>query len=78
MAENLRDTGYGKLVGHEQNHLKLAVVQQHSGALGAIGFGLGDKLDLISGGRRFDAVFNLEENEWNGTKSIQLKVKDIQ
>jgi len=77
MAENLQDTGNGRGVGQEGRHLKLTVIQDHSAAIGAIGFNLGDKLETIKGGRRFRAAFSLDENEWNGTVSLQLKLKDI-
>ena len=42
-----------------------------------VGFNLGDKLDIVKGIKPFDAVFSLDENEWNGTVSLQLKLRDI-
>ncbi len=77
MAEHLRDTGAGRTVGQEGKHLKLSVVQETSAPIGAIGFNLGDKLGLVAGGKHFSAVFSLDENEWNGTVSLQLKLKDL-
>ena len=77
MAENLRDTGYARAVGQEGKHLKLSVEQDGVGPIGAIGFNLGDKLEHVTGGKRFKAVFSLDENEWNGQVSLQLKVRDI-
>lgn len=77
MAENLRDTGYAKAVGQDGKHLKFSVEQEGVGSIGAIGFNLGDKLKLVEGGKRFKAVFSLDENEWNGQVSLQLKVRDI-
>ncbi len=77
MAENLRDTGYAKGVGGEEKHLKLSVAQDGSRPIGGIGFNLGDKLPLIKNGRNFSAVFSIEENEWNGNISLQLKLRDI-
>jgi len=77
MSQNLRDTGYGRVVGQDGKHLKLSVVQDRSAPIGAIGFNLGEKLEDIAGGRRFSAAFSLEENEWNGVVSLQLKLKDI-
>jgi len=44
----------------------------------AIGFGLGNKFDLISKGKCFKAVFTIEENHWNGMTSLQLNIKDLQ
>lgn len=77
LAKNLMDTGYATQVGAESKHLKLKVHQGGRTALSAIAFNLGDKIELVQGGRRFDAVFSIEENEWNGQRSIQLKIKDL-
>lgn len=79
MAQNLQDTGYARTVGSEKTHLKLTVIQVgYSGPpIGAIGFNLGHKLNLITNGKTFSAVFSIEENEWNGNISLQLKVRDI-
>lgn len=77
MSENLRDTGYAKGVGEDKKHLKLAVTQNGSGPVGAIGFNLGIKLPVVQNGKLFSAVFSLEENHWNGMVSLQLKVRDL-
>ena len=77
IGEQLKDTGYAKGVGDEAKHLKLSMVQHGSTPFGGIGFNLGEKLPLVSSGKTFSAVFSLEENEWQGQKSIQLKLRDI-
>ncbi|MBT8312243.1 MAG: single-stranded-DNA-specific exonuclease RecJ [Flavobacteriaceae bacterium] len=77
MADDLRDTGYAKRVGEGGKHLRLAISQNGSRPIGAIGFGLGDKLPLVAKNKTFSAVFSVEENVWNGKTSIQLKLKDI-
>ena len=77
-STQLRDTGYAKFIGADQTHLKLQVVQGNSERFGAVGFGLADKLARVNQRQPFDAVYCLEENEWNNTVSIQLRVKDIQ
>ncbi|WP_340199518.1 single-stranded-DNA-specific exonuclease RecJ [Ascidiimonas sp. W6] len=79
MAQNLQDTGYGKTVGEDKTHLKLTLTQAgYSGTpLGAIGFNLGDKLSITTQQKTFSAVFSIEENEWNGNNSLQLRLKDI-
>ncbi len=78
MTSTLRDNGYGKQVGDDKSHLKLNII---SGAdkktYNAIGFGLGDQLDSIKKNGSFNAVFNIEENQWNGNISLQLQLKDI-
>jgi len=52
-------------------------LQKNSTVFKSIGFGLGDKLPLIKNKAEFKAVFNIDENNWNGVKSTQLKVLDI-
>ena len=76
-SENLTDSGYGKTVGEEDKHLKLSLLQKNSTVFKSIGFGLGDKFPLIKNKAEFKAVFNIDENNWNGVKSTQLKVLDI-
>ncbi len=77
MAESVQDTGYGKGVGEDEKHLKLALTQKGSKPIGAIGFNLGDKIGQIKTKNRFDIAFTLDENEWQGNVSIQLKLKDL-
>ena len=86
MTENLQDTGYGKQVGAEKTHLRFTVIlpisvtersRSNQNKIVGIGFGLGDKLDLISKKKLFKAAYTIDKNEWNGNKSLQLKVKDI-
>ena len=77
LSENLKDTGYCKTVGEDDKHLKLSLKQGNSDVFKAIAFGLGDKLSLIKNKAQFSGVFNITENNWNGAKSIQLKLLDI-
>ena len=44
--------------------------------LEAIAFGQGFLANSLSVGKRFDAVFELSANEWNGNKAMQLKILD--
>ena len=77
MAENIKDTGYAKGVGANAAHLKISVVQQDSHKIDGIGFNMGEKLSLVTSRKPFSAVFSLDENEWQGNVSLQLKLKDI-
>ena len=72
----VRDNGYGKKVGADETHLKLNVFQgDNKQTFGAIVFGLCDKLEEAQ--NDFDIVYTLDENTWNGHKSIQLVLKDL-
>lgn len=77
LAKGLTDSGYAKALGSDNEHLKAFVKQGNSESFGAIGFGLGNKLDLVTNKNKFDAIFSLEENEWKDTVTLQLQLRDI-
>ena len=77
MTKGLKDSGYAKGIGSDEDHLKLYVKQNNSPGFGAIGFGLGKKLDLVKNQQSFDAVYCIDENEFNGKVSVQLRLKDL-
>lgn len=76
-SNDLRDTGFAKTLGSDNEHLRLYVKQQESGGIAAIGFGLGNKIDLVQEKNSFAAAYCIDENEWNGTVTTQLRLKDI-
>ena len=64
-------------MGADKTHLKLNIIAgTDSKTYNAIGFNLGHKIADIQ--NEFDIVYALDENEWNGVKSIQLLLKDLQ
>ena len=77
LSKQLKDTGYAKTLGQNDEHLKLFVKQNDSEGFGAIGFGLGKKLDITKNQKLFDAVYCVDENEYNGNVTVQLRVKDL-
>jgi single-stranded-DNA-specific exonuclease len=77
MTKGLKDSGYAKGIGADEDHLKLYVKQNNSPGFGAIGFGLGKKLNLVKNQQSFDAVYCIDENEFNGKVSVQLRLKDV-
>ncbi|HLA55791.1 MAG TPA: DHHA1 domain-containing protein, partial [Flavobacterium sp.] len=77
LTKNVKDTGYGKMMGEDNSHLKLFVKQEGSEGIPAIGFGLGKKLGITQNRQPFEAVYCIDENEWNGAVSLQLRLKDI-
>jgi single-stranded-DNA-specific exonuclease len=59
-------------------HLKFYVKQNDEDeAMEAIGFGHAEYYDLIASGMRFSLAYYLEENNYLGNKTLQLRVKDI-
>ncbi len=78
MTQAVTDTGWCRTVGEDGNHLKASFNQRGAGtAIGAIGFKLGKKINLIAEKSPVRIAYTLDENEWQGTKSLQLKLKDI-
>ncbi len=79
MTENVADDGTGRPVGSQKEHLKLNIVHEDEPmkAYSAIGFNLGHFYDDIINGNNFDICYTIEENEYRGQKSIQLRIKDI-
>ena len=79
LTTGVLDTGYSKTVGTDDLHLKLSVYQKGNTnfKLNGIAFNMGYHYAKISQGIPFDIVYNIEENNWKGNVSIQLKIKDI-
>ncbi|HVM95154.1 MAG TPA: hypothetical protein VMT89_02140, partial [Candidatus Acidoferrales bacterium] len=61
-----------RIVG--ENHLRL-FLRQGQRALSAIAFGMADQ--AVETGSKLDVLFTPEENEWNGSKSVQLRIRDM-
>lgn len=77
MSQNLKDTGWGKCVGEDNKHLRITATQSFNDKMVCIGFGLGNKIEIIKSKRPFSAAYAIDENHWNGNVSLQLKLKDI-
>ena len=75
-STNCVDSGQSKVVGKDHSHLRLSV-QTANGPLVGIGFGMANHFEHIKSGAAFDLLYTLDENEWNGTISLQLKLKAI-
>jgi single-stranded-DNA-specific exonuclease len=74
VLRNMRDTGYSRVV--KETHIKFVVRSQSGRTMDGIGFGLAEKFALLQQGS-VDIVFQLEENEWNGNKTLQMMVRDF-
>jgi single-stranded-DNA-specific exonuclease len=58
-------------------HLRFRVRHRDRLAGSAIGFGLGRHVDRARREVRYDVLFRLQENRWNGTVAPQLVVRDL-
>ena len=77
LTKELKDTGFGKSIGNDNEHLKLFVKQNDSQGFAAIGFGLGSKIALTQNNQLFQAVYSIDENQWNGQTTLQLRLRDL-
>ncbi len=68
-----------RMVGNGSKHLKLSVSTKDSPKVfDGIGFGMGEKFSqIIKVGDGVDLVVNLQEDEWNGNRKIQLNIIDL-
>lgn len=64
-----------KRIGSTKSHLKL-VVKDERATVDAIAFGRGADEETLKG-NKVDIAFNADVNIWNGSKNLQLKIKDI-
>lgn len=72
------DYGTSKLVGKDNVHLKLEMIDKTTSIpVNGIAFRQDDSYERVKGGEPFDICYTLEENTHNGKTNIQLYVKDI-
>src|SRR4029078_5756554 len=74
VAKKVWNTGYSKIVKEE--HIKFSLKQNNT-VLTGIGFKMADKFHLLQMNNPLDVVFKIDENEWNGNKTLQLRVIDL-
>ena len=74
VSRNVMDTGYSKIV--KNDHIRF-IVQQDNVILTGIGFNLASKFHLIQNKNKVDIVFTIDENEWDGHKTLQMNIIDI-
>lgn len=74
IAKKVKDTGYSKIV--KELHIRF-VLKQGNHSITGIGFNMHDKFQLLQQQKPIDIVFTIDENEWQGKTSLQLKIIDI-
>ncbi len=74
VARKVFDTGFSKIV--KEQHIRF-VLKQNNCTITGIGFCMADKFHLLQMNAPLDIVFTLDINDWNGEKSLQLKVIDF-
>jgi len=77
MTKNCIDGGKSRAVGGDLSHLKLDAIDDSRSTLPGIGFGMADHISRIKSRNSFQLLYTVEENEFKGEISLQLKLKDI-
>ena len=77
-TENVTDTGQVCIMG--SNHLRMNLIDasRSDKPIQAIAFGMANHFEAIYNKRSFSICYYIEENNWNDTSTIQLRIKDIQ
>ena len=77
MTKNCMDAGKSRAIGEDKTHLKLFTVDHSGSTLSGIGFGMADHISRIKSRDPFQLLYSVEENEFRGEISLQLKLKDL-
>jgi single-stranded-DNA-specific exonuclease len=78
VSHHCMDKGGSRLVGKEEDHLKLEIIDPSGTVIEGIGFGLGAHHRKVKQKNSFSILYHIDENEFNGNTSLQLVIKDIQ
>ncbi|OAN61025.1 single-stranded-DNA-specific exonuclease RecJ [Balneola sp. EhC07] len=73
-SRKVEAVGVPTIVGN--GHLKMKVKQGNSGVFDAIGFNMHEYLPFVRK-ETFDMAYVVEENHWNGRRTLQIRIKDI-
>jgi len=67
-----------RMIGATRKHLKFKVRGKASdGWTDAIAFNMADRYGMVTAGKPIDIAYTVDMNEWNGTRSLQYKIRDI-
>lgn len=64
-------------VGTNGNHLRINLSQGNGVRKKFIGFCLGEWCQKLKVGNKIDVVFEVDVNEWNGNRELQMKIIDL-
>jgi len=79
LTENVFDSGSSRLVGKNNEHLKLDLMEANrsSSVFSGIAFSQSDHIEMIKKSEPFDICYSVTENEYRGKTYMQLNVRDI-
>lgn len=75
LTRRVRDyKGFSRII--KEQHIKFVLQQQNGPVMDGIGFSMAGRWQTVSNGW-FDIVYTIDENTYNGTPRLQLKILDI-
>lgn len=79
ITEDVLDAGSSRLVGKNEEHIKLDLVEPdfNSEVFAGIAFNQSDKFDIVTSGLPFEICYSIAENEFRGKTNLQLYIRDI-
>ena len=78
VSRKVLDYGTSRLVGKDQEHLKLELVDSSSeNVMNGIAFRMYEYNDHLKALNPLDICYTLEENSFNGNTTMQLMIRDI-
>ncbi|OFX62490.1 MAG: single-stranded-DNA-specific exonuclease RecJ [Bacteroidetes bacterium GWA2_30_7] len=79
LTKNVFDFGSSRIVGKEGEHLKLDLIQENDpyNVLSGIAFGQSEHFELINKKQPVDICYSIEENDFQGKVTLQLRIRDI-
>lgn len=79
LTENVFDSGTSRLVGKNNEHLKLDLMEANrsSAVFSGIAFSKSEHMEMIKKSVPFDICYSVTENEYRGKTYMQLNVRDI-
>ncbi len=64
-------------VGNNGNHLRINLSHENGQKKKFIGFCFGSWCEKLKAGDKIDVVFEIDVNEWNGNRELQMKIIDL-
>lgn len=79
VSNGMSDSGYGRTVGKNNEHLKLDL--RHSSSpktiFPSIAFQMGHLVEKVAISKHFNVCYSIEKNEFMGQTTLQLRIRDL-
>lgn len=76
LTRNLKG-GNLRLMGKNEEHISLTLMDANNVQFHAVGFGMGKHFDEFKFSQNFDVVYSIEENHWKDKVHLQFILRDV-